>query len=77
MQGRRFNNSLTATAYLVGMKKVLSCQFECYLRVSLFPDVTRDLGKSDQRVVVVADGVDDGIGPETRPVLTQPPAFDA
>ncbi len=38
-------------------------------------NVARDLGKPAQSAVLVAQGGDHHAGPETRPVLAQPPAF--
>ncbi len=38
-------------------------------------DIPRDFRISEQRTVGIADGVDDDVGPESRPVLTDAPAF--
>ena len=38
-------------------------------------DVAGDLGEAEQRAVVVADRIDDGLRPEARAVLADPPAL--
>src|SRR5690606_3410786 len=45
------------------------------LRFAPLGDVAGDLRETDQRTVVVVDGVDDDAGPESPAVLANPPAF--
>ncbi|MNU96316.1 hypothetical protein D3C71_863480 [compost metagenome] len=40
-----------------------------------FGDVARDFGKTQQRALVVVDGIDHHVGPEQRAVLAHPPPF--
>ncbi len=40
-----------------------------------FGDVAGDLGEADQPPLLVADGVDDHVGPEPNAVLADPPAL--
>ena len=45
------------------------------LRLLALGQVAGDLGKADQFARLIADGVDDDVGPETGPVLAHPPAL--
>src|SRR5215218_8731373 len=42
---------------------------------SLVGDIARDLGEAEELALLVADWIDDGICPETRPVLAYPPTL--
>ena len=45
------------------------------MSLSAFTDVTNYLSVADNRAVVVAEGVDADVSPETAAILTDSPAF--
>ena len=61
--------------HLLGMEQRLARLLERQLRIAPFGHVARDLGKPQQRAVVVTNGVDHHARPEARAILAHPPAL--
>ena len=61
--------------HLLGLQQGLARAFELFLSIFPLGDVAGDLGVADQLASIVADRVDDDVGPETAAVLADAPAF--
>src|SRR5262245_37281319 len=66
---------LTEGFHFLRLRELFVGAFERFLRIALFRDVPRDLGKADKFAELVADRVDDNVGPEQGPVLAHAPRF--
>ena len=66
---------LTKRLHFLRLRELFMCPFERFLRIALFRDVARDLGEADELRRLVADRVDDDVGPEQGSVLAHAPGF--
>ena len=66
---------LSDRLHLLRLQKGVAGFLQRKLRVLPLGDIARDFGKSKQRPIFIAYGVDDDIGPELRAVLTDAEPF--
>ncbi len=61
--------------HFLRLKQRLAGTSSSLFSVLLIRDITRNLGKADQRAIFMADRVNDNTRPEARPILANAPAF--
>src|SRR5947208_15780418 len=65
---------LSDRLHLAGLQQLLAGALEQFLRFSLGSDVAGDLGKADQRALLIVDRFQDGTDGKTAAVLSDAPA---
>src|SRR5204862_6762922 len=72
---RNAARQLSDGLHLAGLQQLLAGALEQFLRFSLGGDVAGDLGKADQRALLIVDRFEDGTGGKTAAVLSDAPAL--
>ena len=64
---------LTDRFHFLQLEQLLARPIEFFLRLESFREIAGDLGKSRQFAILVADRIDDDVGPEARAILSDAP----